>query len=175
MERDRRGPPKVGGVEVPPPPRTPEPKQQGYSSSLPPEEREPILAWLKQVLDGQKEAQRRSEERHKELSAWREDVERRLLKLETAVVKIELVDTRIQSMSDKLTAVLDSDRRQNDDILSLKQREQTKAIAAAETATAVQKAEGDIGRKLNWRTVVGVVVAAAVAALIDSIKKALNQ
>jgi DNA repair exonuclease SbcCD ATPase subunit len=174
MERERRGgPPKVGGVEVPPP-RNYEPRPYP-DSALPPVAREDILGWLKAVLEEQREGQRRSDERHREIAAWREQFEERLTKLETAFLKVELADARLENLNAKLDRVLESDRRQNDDILSLKQRQETKAIAESSAATAVQKTESDINRKINWRTFGAAVFATFIAALVDYIKTAASK
>jgi len=104
-----------------------------------------------------------------------EDLERRVGLLEKAVLKVEIVDARLENMTTKLDRVLESDRKQNEDILSLKQRKETAAIAEATTATAVQKAETDLGRKLNWRTLLGLIATAVTIAIAEWIKKQVNQ
>lgn len=109
----------------------------------------------------------------------RAEFDERLRAVEGAMLEAKDARLEFKGANQKLDALLASDARQTQDILSLQQRTETVQIADASSKEASTKVEQKMTRRLNWG---GVIVAGLTwlltkfgEALVHAIGKALNQ
>jgi hypothetical protein len=161
MEPRRPSGKRVGGVEIPPPPARGNSERRHTPSSLPPEERESILGWLKVIHQGQGELADQVER----VEVHAGELEQRLRAVEDAQRETSFARLELKTIDAKLDAVLASDARQNAEILTLRQQKQTEAIAKVEA----NKVEG----KSKTRDVLVLIFGALIAAIIEVVKRAI--
>ena len=109
----------------------------------------------------------------------RAEFDERLRAVEDAMREAKDARLEFRAANQKLDALLASDARQTQDILSLQQRKETTQIADASAQEASSKVAQTVGRKLNWRTaiigVLAVLLSKVGGLILEAILRAANQ